>query len=67
MTPDDLEAEWNKAKASLRKCDCGGPVFMRYDPGVTWLHCLKESKDVLSLPDWQPTEIAREWNKLNLA
>ena len=63
MNAPELITELESAQKSLKPCSCGWPLVMRYEPGCTWLHCLKESRDVLALPDWQPTELARLWNK----
>lgn len=60
---DELVAEFNKAKRTLKRCQCGSAVVMAYEPGATFIRCLAEKKDVAVLPDWQPAELAEEWNR----
>lgn len=60
---EELVAECNKAKRTLKRCACGSAVVMSYDPGCTFLHCIAEKKAVAALPDWQPAELAEEWNR----
>ena len=60
---DEMVAEMTKAKRTLKRCTCGSAVVMAYDPGVTFIRCLGEKKDVMALPDWSPTELAEQWNQ----
>lgn len=62
MTAQTLEQELTTASASLKRCRCGSKVVMHYRPGCTFIHCIGEKTPVLAKPDWQPTELAKEWN-----
>ena len=64
MTAEKLnEVFANEAKQAHRCYDCGGKVLLRYAPGCTFIHCFKEGRSVAALPDWQPEELAQEWNE----
>lgn len=63
MSAAELTAEMRKANEGLRRCKCGSNVRIHYTPGATIVWCLREGEAVASLPDWAPTELARQWNK----
>lgn len=47
---------------TLSRCACGSRVVMRYEPGVTYIHCLTENETKAATADWEPEQLAREWN-----
>ena len=61
-TADQLNKEMEDAKRSIVRCPCGSRVTMKYEPGVTFIYCLGERATKLTLPDWNPTELAKQWN-----
>lgn len=61
MTPESLTAELAQP---LRRCECGGRVSLRYQPGVTAIACIKENTIKIKGPDWCPNELAKKWNDL---
>lgn len=62
MTATELTEELEVSKRGLNRCKCGSPVVMTYVPGCTLIHCIKENVTKTALPDWQPTELKRQWN-----
>jgi len=47
---------------SLARCRCGSRAVMRYEPGVTYIHCIAENETKAASGDWEPERLAREWN-----
>jgi hypothetical protein len=66
MTPASLQAQIADASQSLRRCDCGARAVIAYEPGCTRIHCIGCKATKHALPDWQPTEIARQWNERDM-
>ena len=62
MTADAMVLEMNEAKRGLSRCKCGSNVSLHYEPGCTFIRCIREDKTVFALPDWQPSEIKTQWN-----
>ena len=60
----ELWNELGRASMSLEKCDCGGRVKIGYEPGCTFITCIKERVVKLCGPDWCPSALAREWNMM---
>lgn len=65
MTAADLHQQITQASMSLNRCACGSKAVMHYEPGCTYIRCLAERETKLSLPDWQPNELATLWNQQN--
>lgn len=64
MTAQAIQHELEAASRGLKRCSCGSKAVMKYEPGCTFIHCLKENATVLAAPDWCPTELAEKWNDL---
>ena len=62
LSPDELTAEIRKASRSLKRCPCGSAVVMHYDPGCTFIHCIGERSHKMAIHDWNPTDLADQWN-----
>lgn len=63
MDADDIIAELDCWKVGLRRCECGSAVVMAYEPGCTYLHCLRERKTVAAVADWNPKQLHDQWNE----
>ena len=61
--PHPLWDELNAASASLHRCPCGSKAIMQYEPGCTFITCLAERETKLSTPDWNPQQLAHDWNQ----
>lgn len=48
---------------TLRRCQCGSVVYIKYEPGCTYIHCNGCAKTVASLDEWQPETLAKQWNE----
>jgi hypothetical protein len=56
----DTISELNK---TLARCKCGSKAVMRYEPGCTFIHCIGEGKTVASIADWNPEQLAKQWEE----
>ena len=63
MTAQAIQHELEAASRGLKRCSCGSKAVMKYEPGCTFIHCLKENAAVLAAPDWCPAELAEKWNE----
>ena len=62
-TADQLCEELSEAESALKPCPaCKGKLLIRYEPGLTKLAC-HVCGVINTLPDWQPENIAREYNQ----
>ena len=60
---EQLSKEIEEASRSLvRRCKCGSKCTIRYDPGCTYVICIKEKTTLKAMPDWCPKELAKKWN-----
>lgn len=59
----DLWEQFMTASKGLRRDSCGSAVTLAYRPGVTLIWCIKCKETKAALPDWQPTELAKQWNR----
>lgn len=60
MTANELAKELQDAQDSLRPCDCGARLLIRYQPGLTIIGCIKCGQ-LDKEADWAPREIAKRW------
>lgn len=61
-TPDQLNDEMRHCQYKLDPCHCGSRALLRYEPGCTYILCMREYKVKLSGPDWCPRELLEQWN-----
>jgi hypothetical protein len=62
-TAIELNEEMTNAALSARRCRCGSKMLVRYEPGITYILCIKENKPKMAVPDWDPTGLVEKWNK----